>query len=836
MAIQRKQNFLGGQRVDVPHLRAIESGVAADFAELVNGFISDGFTNHIIRGLSHNAESSTVARGSWAITVANSVVLSKTDEICLFAFPSTAPVIYPFQTGTFSDGVTYYVGITISSVTHDPQIVKFLDDVTNTEISKTVPLALVLDYVVQPTATAVNTDPNTIWIYEVQSVGGLITAANVSYPTGTRYPFMVGTTKYTNLLDWIQAVYIAGINGPAGGILGYNGSSQYPNPNGLAPLDGVIGPLDEIPIKAGTTTVDFVVDAATTVGANGSDLGLYSAKGGESDSGSTASGKGGDLALHAGDAGVDNGAGPGNGGEVSVKSGRGLSGGDLFVRTGIGYFASNSGMVIVRDHDLSSKTGAPPDGMTGGGIEISTVRGGTGNGAIAPGSGGAIEISTGQGGAADFFDAGFGGQIDIVAGDGGAASATNQAGLGGQIQIVAGDGGAGTATISSAAGSSVTIEAGSSGGDGGGGGADGGGVFISAGNGNSTNSSGTVQITTAPISVAGVVPTLDAPSNGLSGGNFLVKNQEGGEGDLTSAPGTGGSSLIFCGDGGDSGTASANGAVGGGLSIQTGAGGSGTVGFAGGDGGAVFIQASAGGPSGGGTAGDGGAIALVTGTGGSAGAGTGGQGGSLIIGCGLSTGNRNGGNFLATAGLAGGSGTGGSMSLYGGNTDTGTGGNAGIGGGSATGAGTGGNVSVQGGNGSVADGDVLIGTLNGAKVDIGIVNRNVTTIGRDVGNVVDYPAVAGTTIPVTSPVIQFTNGSAQAMSGTTPQIQTSGITKGTRLTLLGGANSVSLDRDSHVAGSGLRLTANTHIVNQYDSLELVFNGTEWIQISYSQNS
>lgn len=830
MAIQRKQNFLGGQRVDVPHLRAIESGVAADFAELVNGFISDGLTNHIIRGFSHNAESTSVARGSWAITVANSVVMSKTDEICLFAFPSTAPVIYPFQTGSFSDGVDYYVGVTISSVTHDPQIVKFLDDVTNTEISKTVPLAVVLDYVVQPTATAVTSDPNTIWIYRVQSVGGLITAANVTYPTGTRYPFMVGTTKYTNLLDWIQAVYIAGINGPAGGVLGYNGSSQYPNPNGLAPLDGVIGPLDTVPIKAGTSLVSFAVDARTTNSAAGSGLTLTAGAGGPSAAG-VAGGSGGTARLQApagiaGNTGASNGGSggfviltAGAGGSTTSGTGTPGSGGGITFQPGVGGAGNttNGGASAGNVAFNGAVGGAGASGVTAGG-EGSRFNVVTGNGGAGGGDSGYVAIQSGTGGAGDsLYSGGAAGFIGLAGGTGGAGTASTAPGLGGPVTLQGGNSGANNGTANTASSGS-------------------GYVYIGSGNGAAGGNSGWVQITTAPIAVVGANPTLSAAPVGLNGGNFLVKNQDGGDGDVTYTPGVGGSSLFLCGDGGDTSTSSSTGGVGGGFSVTTGAGGSGAAGYAGGDGGGILLQASAGGPSGGNTAGDGGTIALVTGTGGSAGAGIGGQGGSILIGCGLSTGNRNGAQFLATAGRAGGSGTGGPLILLGGSTDTGVGGVAGISGGNAVVAGTGGGVSVQGGNGSVADGGVFIGTSHGAKVDIGIVDRNVTTIGRDVGHVVSYSPVAGTTIPVTSPVIQFTNTTSQAMSGTTPQIQTTGIAAGTRLTLIGGANAVTFDRDSHVAGSGLRLTANSLVVNQYDILELMFSGTEWYQISFSQNS
>lgn len=836
MAIQRKQNFLGGQRVDVPHLRSIESGVAADFAELVNGFVSDGNTNHIIRGMLTNDTSGGVNAGTWYVQLANSVVLSKTDELCLFAFPSSASNVYPFQGVSFSDGVDYYFGVKITSITSDPQTVKFIDDVTGLEISKTVPLAIVLSYEALPLETSTDSDPNTIWVYKVQTEAGLVKTSKVEYPTGTRYPFIFDDVKYTNLLDWIQAIGAAAGDaiGPAGGVLGYTGST-YPDPNGLAPLDGVIGPLDTIPIKAGTAEVSFAVDARTVDGTEGSHLRLLGGAGGDSDAASTVAGGGGRIYLYAGASGADNGAGLGNGGSVFVRSGYGDIGGDTRILTKVG--ASQSGTVYIRDHDLASKSGTPPAGVNGGGIEISTLRGGPATGSVVPGEGGPIEIRSGAGGSASSaYDAGGAGDIAIIAGFGGSASADHIAGIAGEVEIDGGTGGAGSETMPASDGGDVTIKAGSSGTDNGGGGANGGKIYVSSGNSSSGGTSGSVQITTAPITVPGLNPTLAGAAVGSTGGNFLVKNQDGGEGDPAYVPGNGGSALFLCGDGGSTGSSSTNGGNGGGFAISTGAGGAGDVGLVGGDGGDIILQASAGGPSNGGTAGDGGAIVIVTGTGGSASTGTGGSGGAVAVSCGFSTGNKDGAYFLAVAGRAGGSGTGGAMVVSGGNTATGTGGLAGLTGGSATGAGTGGNVSVQAGNGSVADGDVLIGTVNGAKVGIGIPGRDVQTRGRNVEAAVEYEPAYNVTIPVNTPTILL-QPSATVTVTATPALQTTGITAGTKVTLIGNsANRTRLPREGAVGGSGLRLSSDWRDIDQYCTLTLMFDGIYWCEVSFANNS
>ena len=49
MAILRQQNWLGQQRLDTPHLRSVESAVAADF-DLLAGKILGGDQALVVRG------------------------------------------------------------------------------------------------------------------------------------------------------------------------------------------------------------------------------------------------------------------------------------------------------------------------------------------------------------------------------------------------------------------------------------------------------------------------------------------------------------------------------------------------------------------------------------------------------------------------------------------------------------------------------------------------------------------------------------------------------------------------------------------------------------------
>jgi hypothetical protein len=587
MAVERKQNFLGGQRVDVPHLRSIESGVAADFANLVNRFISSGQINHIIRGLSHNAESVDVEKGSWAITLADSVVLSKTDGICMYKFPSDAEVVYPLQNGSFAENSDYYVGIKIAAVTYDPQIVKFIDDVTNLEISKTVPLAIVLDYEVLPTATSTDSDPNTIWVYKVKSVGGLITASNVEYPNGTRYPFIFEDVKYTNLLDWIQAIGAAAGSalGPAGGVLGYP-DSTYPNPNGLAAVlpASVTTSYDVIPIKAyglpSTHTsrgVLFKIDASTAN--DGSDFAIQAGVAGPA-------GIGGAVTLMAAQGGAeDGGDAAGDGGGITILAADGRSGEMLI--------ASSGGSIGIAAGSAGADSGS--GGAAGGNMSIfagdstdPTVLGGT----FSVGSG-AGSTSSGA------FSGGTGGPVNVNAGFGGAGSVTAQSGQGGEISIFGGQAGADNGA-GSGNGGAITVRGGNSFGSNSpsGGPNHGGHVYFLGGNSNEGTHGNGGNVTVSggyPGTYVGASGSVTiSTQNGVkkAAGNIQALAGKGGNAFAKIAPYVGGEIFLQAGEGGDGAEGGANG---GGISILAGSSGYDTSGAAAanGDGGGISITTGA---------------------------------------------------------------------------------------------------------------------------------------------------------------------------------------------------------------------------------------------------
>jgi hypothetical protein len=213
----------------------------------------------------------------------------------------------------------------------------------------------------------------------------------------------------------------------------------------------------------------------------------------------------------------------------------------------------------------------------------------------------------------------------------------------------------------------------------------------------------------------------------------------------------------------------------------------------------------------------GGAGTVSTGTGGAA---------ALQGGAGATTGGD--------ASVLGGSGqVGGGASLVAG-AGSSTAGNVQIAGGANSG-GDGGDVSIEGGTGSINNGDVGVGVLSSNSVLLGRVAKDVRTYGRSVGVAVTYAPVAGTTIPVTSPVIILAPVSSVTMTAT-PTLQTAGISAGTSLTLIGGANAVTLQRESALPGSGLRMANPTQTFDLYDVANFIFDGVYWREASHSSNS
>jgi hypothetical protein len=107
-------------------------------------------------------------------------------------------------------------------------------------------------------------------------------------------------------------------------------------------------------------------------------------------------------------------------------------------------------------------------------------------------------------------------------------------------------------------------------------------------------------------------------------------------------------------------------------------------------------------------------------------------------------------------------------------------------------------------------------------------------VGRNVQPGKSYTPVAGTTIPVLCPVILLANTGNVDLGTAVATIQTVGINAGTRVTFIQtGAGTTTFRRGGSTL---LKLSAASHAVAQYHTLELVYSGAFWCEIAFANNA
>lgn len=157
MSVRRSQNWVNQQRVDVPHLRSIESAVRNDFDELLGAFAIGSNSSHIIRGFEINMTAAIGATASsLQMIVEDSAMLHGTSNEAGTFFQiaaGTANQVLNSTTntrvdGTFSPSSLNYVGLEFTrAIDNSTAAQVFLwNPTTKTEISKNIPLAETLDY------------------------------------------------------------------------------------------------------------------------------------------------------------------------------------------------------------------------------------------------------------------------------------------------------------------------------------------------------------------------------------------------------------------------------------------------------------------------------------------------------------------------------------------------------------------------------------------------------------------------------------------------------------------------------------------------------------------
>jgi hypothetical protein len=157
MAVQRSNNFLNQMRIDVPHLRSIESAVRSDFDSLFTGLILGEDKSYTVRGLAIEMAGSigASAAGLQLIVADSSVLHGKSNEAGTFfnIASGTANQVLSATTntkvsGAFTPSALNYVSIEFTRQVDDATSsqVFLWNPTTKNEITKNLPLAETLDY------------------------------------------------------------------------------------------------------------------------------------------------------------------------------------------------------------------------------------------------------------------------------------------------------------------------------------------------------------------------------------------------------------------------------------------------------------------------------------------------------------------------------------------------------------------------------------------------------------------------------------------------------------------------------------------------------------------
>jgi hypothetical protein len=224
MAVIRQANLLGQQRLDVPHVRAIESAVAGDFDVLAGQMLS-GEQAVILNGFRLSTSTAGGAATDLKLQVAGGMMMhfNASESGTVFSVPADKADEELTSTnvkviGSFTANQTNYIGIDFrraaDSTTAD--LVQFIDPTTGKETSATVPLARTLDYRIYISTTnfdqtfnicpvaKVVTDPsnNVSSITDARQMMFRLATGGTSPSASYVYPWAQGRNETTAVDGW----------------------------------------------------------------------------------------------------------------------------------------------------------------------------------------------------------------------------------------------------------------------------------------------------------------------------------------------------------------------------------------------------------------------------------------------------------------------------------------------------------------------------------------------------------------------------------------------------------------------------------------------------------
>jgi hypothetical protein len=178
MSILRTQNWIGQQRVDVPHLRSIDSSIAADF-DVLAGKVQAGEQALVVRGFTVSNAGASVPVASIQLNTADGILynVNATESGTFLWVPTNRAIEFldtinnPRIDGSFAPSQVNYVGLdfrrTADASTAD--LVQILDPDTLLEQPKTVPLGRTLDYRIVISTIPFSSTPNLVPIVKIKT-------------------------------------------------------------------------------------------------------------------------------------------------------------------------------------------------------------------------------------------------------------------------------------------------------------------------------------------------------------------------------------------------------------------------------------------------------------------------------------------------------------------------------------------------------------------------------------------------------------------------------------------------------------------------------------------
>lgn len=218
MSVLRQLNLLSQMRLDVPHIRALESSVAADF-DVLAGRVMSGSKPSVIRGFNLANFSAGTQATSVTLVVADAILMNigaSESGTFLWVPSNRAPesldaALNPKVSGGFTAGQVNYIGLDLkrSADSTTADLVQFLDANTLIEAPKTVPLARTLDYRIVISTVPFSAQPNLVPVAKIRTnASNQVGAANTDVADCRNLLYRLGAggdfPDRTHAFGWAQ--------------------------------------------------------------------------------------------------------------------------------------------------------------------------------------------------------------------------------------------------------------------------------------------------------------------------------------------------------------------------------------------------------------------------------------------------------------------------------------------------------------------------------------------------------------------------------------------------------------------------------------------------------